>query len=62
MDLSNFKCSNVSGNAVLTVFSTRPTSRTCLRIVRLGSGAADRMIFSKRYTLDALCGLTVGLE
>ena len=31
-------------------------------MLRLGSGAAYRMIFSKRYTFDALCGLTVGLE
>ena len=61
MDLSNFKCS-CSGNAVLTVFSTRPTSRVYGWMVRLGSGAADRMLFSKRYTFDALCGLTVGLE
>ena len=29
---------------------------------RVGSGAAYRMIFSKRYACDALRGLTVGLE
>ena len=28
----------------------------------MGTGAAYRMIFSKRYTFDALRGLTVGVK
>ena len=28
----------------------------------MGSGAAYRMIFSKRYTFDVLRGLTVGIK
>ena len=38
------------------------TNFTCLWMVRVGSGAAYRMIFSKRYTFDALRGLTVDVK
>ena len=55
--MDSSKCSCIR-NAVLLVFSTRPTL-TCLGMVRVGSGAAYYMVFSKRYTFDAL---TVVLE